>query len=406
VWDKDLLKDDFLGRIKVPLQKVTPGTPTGGWADLKEVKHGKLKFIIEVTRLMDKKSAKKAREELVDHCKKSGQKFQDADFPPDARSLYKSRKKKDNYITSWKRISELSTNPQVFVDHLNAGDVDQGYLGDCYLLGSMSVIATRKSILRPLFVYSNAEHGIYQVKFFKNGEWRIVTVDEWLPMHGNNLAYAHCAHKDEFWVPLMEKAYAKLHGCYEAIEGGNSAAAMTDLTGESSEIITFSDPAVQKKIKAGIFWHDMRKYYKERYLLGTSCTVHGASAEHDTGSGILANHAYGVLKTVPIDKHTHLVCVRNPWGKTEWRGRWADNSKEWTKAILKKLKYKFADDGIFWMALDDFVRHYDSLYVCRMLEDDYGKNGTSSSLQANGEERRLEGAPTIRTHGKIIRSML
>ncbi|KAJ1488535.1 hypothetical protein T484DRAFT_1616299, partial [Baffinella frigidus] len=33
------------------------------------------------------------------------------------------------------------------------------------------------------------------------------------------------------WVPLVEKAYAKLHGSYHSISGGHVAEAMLDLTG-------------------------------------------------------------------------------------------------------------------------------------------------------------------------------
>jgi hypothetical protein len=43
--------------------------------------------------------------------------------------------------------------------------------------------------------------------------------------------YAHCKDTNELWVPLVEKAYAKLHSCYEAIESGTETNAFLDLTG-------------------------------------------------------------------------------------------------------------------------------------------------------------------------------
>jgi hypothetical protein len=44
--------------------------------------------------------------------------------------------------------------------------------------------------------------------------------------------------------------------------------------------------------------------------------------------------------------------LRNPWADTEWTGRWADGSKEWTSEWLQALpalQHTFGDDGEFLM---------------------------------------------------------
>jgi hypothetical protein len=40
------------------------------------------------------------------------------------------------------------------------------------------------------------------------------------------------------WVPLLEKAYAKLHGCYETLISGFIDDALNDLTGLVAEKLT------------------------------------------------------------------------------------------------------------------------------------------------------------------------
>ena len=48
---------------------------------------------------------------------------------------------------------------------------------------------------------------------------------------GKGLYFARSGTEEETWVPLIEKAYAKLHGNYESLIGGYSSEAVEDLTG-------------------------------------------------------------------------------------------------------------------------------------------------------------------------------
>lgn len=48
---------------------------------------------------------------------------------------------------------------------------------------------------------------------------------------GSNLYFAKSKTEDETWVPLIEKAYAKLHGDYHSLDGGFTSEGVEDLTG-------------------------------------------------------------------------------------------------------------------------------------------------------------------------------
>lgn len=48
---------------------------------------------------------------------------------------------------------------------------------------------------------------------------------------GKGLLYAKSGEAGETWVPLFEKAYAKLHGDYASLSGGRSSEGIEDLTG-------------------------------------------------------------------------------------------------------------------------------------------------------------------------------
>ena len=103
---------------------------------------------------------------------------------------------------------------------VEAGDVIQGVLGDCWFLGALSVVATKPDLLMKNFCQKELnEQGVYEFNFYKNGDWIKVVIDDLIPCHRGKPIFGRCLDINEVWVMLIEKAYAKLHKTYENLEG-------------------------------------------------------------------------------------------------------------------------------------------------------------------------------------------
>ena len=184
----------------------------------------------------------------------------------------------------WVYIETLTNGvPTQFVDDgVASSDCIQGDLGDCWLISAMSVLATRdellvggrrgmeldpemivdaniaailsKGVYPPIFHKFRAI-GLYVIRIFKNHQWIYVLVDERIPINikTGKPIFGRCHNLHEMWVPLIEKAYAKMHGCYENLISGYVDEGVQELTGMQPEKIFIRDE------KSGVFPHKMIK---------------------------------------------------------------------------------------------------------------------------------------------------
>jgi hypothetical protein len=162
------------------------------------------------------------------------------------------------------------------------------------------------------------------------------------------LYFAQCSDPNETWLPLLEKAYAKAHGDYSSIDGGFVGEGIEDLTGGVTSEVFATDILDKDK-----FWNEELLNVNKTFLFGCG-QMGGIYGER---RGIQEKHAYSIMETREIDGH-RLLKLRNPWGRTEWTGRWSDGSEEWTPEWMQKLNHKFGDDGVFWISYRDLLRHY------------------------------------------------
>jgi len=109
-------------------------------------------------------------------------------------------------------------------------------------------------------------------------------VDDWIPtLDGQPLSTTTV--ENELWAILVEKAWAKLHGSYQRMEGGFPSNALFALTGKPSwkHIHSYTADLFSK-----ILFYD-----KSNFIM--VCGTEGSGESEIEGSGIAAGHAYSLL---------------------------------------------------------------------------------------------------------------
>ncbi|EEU44118.1 uncharacterized protein NECHADRAFT_30057 [Fusarium vanettenii 77-13-4] len=339
---------------------------------------------------------------IVKECERTNSKFSDPEFDIDLwRTLSKNSPDPDpDYIPgSVHRIPWIFENPQFTIGGYSGSDIKQGHLGNCWWVAALATIAHRQDLMKKICVEQNEECGVYGFVFFRDGEWIPTVVDDNLYLkekdygHTNetydatgkherrhkrekqtgsdSLAFAKCEDANETWFPLLEKAFAKVHGDYEALEGGWSCLAVEDLTGGVATMMQANSVLRKDRL-----WREMLVSDTEdsEFVFSLSAMRPGT----DCNNGIVQCHAYSVLKATEVEdergEKVRLVKIRNPWGgrnyrgQGAWHGPWSDGSKEWTSHMIQKLRYRFGDDGSWWMSYNDMLDNFVWIHRTRVFD--------------------------------------
>lgn len=309
-----------------------------------------------------------------------GQLFVDFEFPPKTSSLFYNNPLIDGKVT-WMRPHELINNPHLLVDGVSQHDIIQGILADCWFLSSCAAVAQHPDLMKRVIpssqpLYGTGYKGFIWFQFWQYGKWITVYIDDLLPTKDGRLIFSRCSDNREFWVALLEKAYAKLHRSYEALEGGQAMDALVDLTGGLAErydldVAPFNLYDILLKASSnGAFITCSRK--------GDWRTANVADR-----NGLVAGHAYTVTGVASITlkngEQENLLRIRNPWGNdVEWNGKWNDNDLIWSQVKIStkhQLQWKKKADGEFWMNYSDFCNEFEEVTVCT-IGPDFNGDGT------------------------------
>ncbi|XP_023391323.1 calpain-5 [Pteropus vampyrus] len=338
--------------------------------------------------------------------------FEDPSFPATDDSLY--YKGTPGPAVRWQRPKDICEDPRLFVDGISSHDLHQGQVGNCWFVAACSSLASRESLWQKVIPdwkeqewdpeKPDAYAGIFHFHFWRFGEWIDVVIDDRLPTVNNQLIYCHSNSRNEFWCALVEKAYAKLAGCYQALDGGNTADALVDFTGGVSEPIdlTEGDFANDEGKRNQLFERVLKVHSRGGLISASIKAVTAADMEARLACGLVKGHAYAITDVRKVrlghgllaffkSEKLDMIRLRNPWGEREWNGPWSDTSEEWqkvSKSEREKMGVTVQDDGEFWMTFEDLCRYFTDIIKCRLINTSY------LSVHKTWEEARLHGAWT------------
>jgi len=323
----------------------------------------------------------RAIRDILSVCESTGEKFTDALFPPSPRAF--AGTSGGHEVVKWCRPGEfcdpsrgrfgigegtVTGSAYLFKEDMVPSDVIQGRLKDCWLLGAMTIVAARARALQERVRFAWLQWGLYAVELFLDGSWISVIVDDLIPCgRDGRPVFGRCFDNYCVWVPIMEKAYAKLMGGYAGLEYGSENDGLVALTGGIPKNIDIHEE--QGMLLDGSMWARLVKYHRKGHMMG--CANHGTAS--DAGN-IERDHAYAILAVHDVGGF-QILQLRNPWGRGEWTGRFSRDNPMW-HSVPRDVKHAVGYEawqskrggGSFFICWEDFYSHFDRVHVCKLID--------------------------------------
>ncbi|KAG8343135.1 putative calpain-like cysteine peptidase [Trypanosoma vivax] len=344
-------------------------------------------------------------DETLSACIKSDTKFVDFTFPPEQESLQIGTLSRIKMIP-WERPSmylsdENTKHVRLFRNGIHPSYVNEGDLGDTWFAGAVACVAEMPDKVRDMFRHPRSLEegkkeraiGGYRVTFNKNGWWTNVIVDDFIPCAGGCPKFVHtCEDPMELWTPLVQKAYAKIHGGYGFVMSGDPIHAIQDMTGYPCSSFNTAFESAKGSGGLELFEHLLR-YCESHFqcVLVTptrdSIQQQGMSVENFEQTGLLPGRVYAVLRAVFFPATgLRLLQLRNPWGRKarhKWSGNWKTDDAKWEQHldVASACGYSKEAEDQLYLEWSEVLSHFSGCGVVFVQNPVYDYRVRGSFLQ-------------------------
>lgn len=357
-----------------------------------------------------------------DECQRNveqGMVYEMVSFPPNRSSISSNPDCVcHSKVDKWLRIPCIYERFPLFGQKIDPSDVQQGGLGDCYLLTAFAVLTQKPNFLKRIFhSKSVVDNGLYAIWIYDSGCVRLIQVDDNIPCGVDGKPCFSRSKTESIWVLLLEKAYASMFGSYENIESGSTMEALNFLTGAPTVELSFEEEKSQPEHESSLkiiphrrekIWSFIQENLSKGYLL-TASSLSRKEKQAMIESGIISNHAYGLYdaRILKMSGGTSIraVKLRNPWGRQDLLKACKEKSEMIVSALKKQYNIdRDSDQGMFWMDYEDFRENYEKVTCCK-LHDDYKYKFLSASLYQWSDWGLVKVKLTVKKRGLVYISV-
>jgi len=309
--------------------------------------------------------------------------FTDKQFPKEDVSWFKTGEAEKSTLPKpyrWKRVADFCMGPPYKPPMMDsntppgtewAGRVYQGCPHNFYLIQALQALSMKPQLIANVFCnleFCNNRMGLYMLRFYKHGQWQYVDIDDYLPLQRN---YTPMCCQTEFypdfmWAPLIEKAYAKLHGSWEGLSGGGHVEeVLTDLTGGCATRYGTIDVANDR------LW--MYLYEMQRSCVFAVNINAGSCKKRNIP--VEAHWACAIWKVAKHEEVPYIcVCSAAP----------ALTLIHMPHCKVPSPDNRSVNEGFIWLRIDDFCQLFDTIYECRLVNSDLGPPALSGVPHSPG----------------------
>ena len=326
--------------------------------------------------------------------KDEGEVFSD-NFPNDLGD-FENIVAKDNI--RWEKLSNITkffNLPVSLYQSMESTDVRQGLLGNCWLISALGCISKYPSFLKNItFKENNLNQiqDIYQITLYNfwKKKWEKISINQYVPVFQKGIVniplFSRNSDQNEIYLPILEKAFAKLACGYGNLISGNPGMAFITLTGcEIVECYLKNSKDNFRKFEYNI--EDMRKnprsfqytrfkgfnviyaenefyeYLIEECLGNNNMITCGINSEEKRTDGLINQHSYSVINAMNVGDF-RVITLQDPHG--------FNNTSFIPEKIFEKLEEKeltgnfsFENENCIYMEFYDFYRIFSCVQICK-----------------------------------------